>query len=66
MAIYLRIMVRLYESSCPVSDVGDDPLSILVPYPLSPLKLMRVDPSVEDVFVLIFVVSMDSRDGSYE
>ena len=66
MAVYLRIVVCLYDGSRSISNVGDDLPSILVPCPLHQLEFVRVDPSVEDVLVLILVVSMDGRDGTYE
>ena len=59
-------MVCLYDGSRSVPDIGDNLPSVLIPCPFDQLEFMWVNPSFEDVLILILMVSMDGHDGAYE
>ena len=65
-AMHLRVVVGSYDGSRPLSYVSDYSSGILVPHSIDLFEFVWVDPSFEGILVLIFVVSVDSHDGTYE
>ena len=64
--IHLQIMMGLYDGSCSFSYVGDYSSGILVPCSINLFEFVWVNPSFEDSFILIFVISVDGHDGTYK
>ena len=58
--------MRLYNGLHSFPYIGDYSSSILVPCSIDPFEFVWVNPSFEDILILIFMVRVDGHDGAYE